>query len=301
MSEVPAEMSSFNDKGGKDPLLALLIENLKKESEMHRLSNEKLLRLNEEMEEKNRSIMESIDYAKHIQDSILPHASNLKQYFSDSFVFSRPKDIISGDFFWIFEKENEILLAAVDCTGHGVSGALMSVVSNSVLNQVATNQWMPNPSFILNEVNHFMKRTLAAHDDSGLRDSMDIALCSVSKTRTDLLFSGAHNSLYIISENTLVEYRGDDISMGNSASVKFSNHKIKLKKGDCLYLFTDGFADQKGGESRNKFYYDPFKNLLLRNNKLPMEKQKIELHREMDTWMGNEKQIDDMLIIGIRI
>src|ERR1017187_9425606 len=166
MSEFPGNIDLLNDHNGKDPIMDQLIENLKKESEMHRLSNEKLQRLNEEMEEKNRSIMESIDYAKHIQDSILPHAGSLRQYFSDSFVFSRPKDIISGDFFWVFEKENEILLSAVDCTGHGVSGALMSVVANSLLNQVATNQWMPNPSFILNEVNHFMKRTLAAHDDS---------------------------------------------------------------------------------------------------------------------------------------
>ena len=301
MSEFPGNIDLLNDHKGKDPIMDQLIENLKKESEMHRLSNEKLQRLNEEMEEKNRSIMESIDYAKHIQDSILPHAGSLRQYFSDSFVFSRPKDIISGDFFWVFEKENEILLSAVDCTGHGVSGALMSVVANSLLNQVATNQWMPNPSFILNEVNHFMKRTLAAHDDSGLRDSMDIALCSISKTKSDLLYSGAHNALYVISEDTLTEYRGDDISMGNSASVKFTNHRIKLKSGDCLYLFTDGYADQKGGEARNKFYYGPFKNLLLSIHKLSMDKQKIELHREMDTWMKEEKQVDDMLVIGIRV
>ncbi len=265
------------------------------------LQGGKLKKLNEEVEEKNRSIMESLDYAKHIQESILPHTSMLRQYFSDSFVFARAKDIISGDFFWIYEKENEILVAAVDCTGHGVSGSLMSVVANSLLNQVTSNQWMPNPSFILNEVNHYMQRTLAAHDDSGLRDSMDIALLSIARTKTDLLFAGAHNSLYIISGGILTEYRGDDISMGNGASAKFSGHKIKLKKGDCLYVFTDGYADQKGGPNNRKFYYDPFKALLLSIHTLPMEKQKIQLHRAMDEWMGETKQIDDMLIIGIRI
>ncbi len=291
----------LKDSEGEDAIIRFLVETLKKENEIHRISNDKLKKLNEEMEEKNKSILESIDYAKHIQDSILPHSTNLKQYFTDSFVFFRPKDIVSGDFFWIFEKENEILVAAVDCTGHGVSGALMSVVANSSLNQVTANQWMANPSFILNEVNHYMQRTLASHDDSGLRDSMDIALCSISKTKTDLLFAGAHNSLYVISDGALIEYKGDTISMGNSASVKFSNHKIKLKKGDCLYVFTDGYADQKGGIHRQKFYYDPFKSLLLSIHKQSMEKQKLQLNRTMDEWMGNEKQIDDMLIIGIKI
>jgi len=290
------------NREGEDSILSFMFETLKKESEVHRISNEKLKKLNEEIKEKNRSILESIDYAKHIQESILPHSSSLKQYFNDSFVFFRPKDIISGDFFWLFEKENEILVAAVDCTGHGVSGALMSVVVNSILNQVTLNQWLPNPSFILNEVNHYLQRTLATHDDSGLRDSMDIAICSINKSKADLLFAGAHNSLYIVSEGNLTEYKGDAISIGNSASVKFSNHKVKIKKGDCLYIFTDGFADQKGGPHRKKFYYEPFRDLLLKNHTQSMVKQKIQLNIAMDEWMGeNEQQIDDMLIVGIRI
>jgi serine phosphatase RsbU (regulator of sigma subunit) len=284
----------LNDKAGEAEVIMLL-------GMSTFLQGGKLKKLNEEVEEKNRSIMEGMDYAKHIQESILPHPSMLRHYFLDSFVFTRPKDIISGDFFWIYEKENEILVAAVDCTGHGVSGSLMSVVANSLLNQVSGNQWMPNPSFILNEVNHYMQRTLAAHDDSGLRDSMDIALCSFSRSKTDLLFAGAHNSLYLISDGSLTEYRGDDISMGNSASAKFSSHKIKLKKGDCLYLFTDGYADQKGSAEMRKFYYAPFKDLLLKNHAISMEKQKLQLHIAMDEWMGDAKQIDDMLIVGIRV
>ncbi|MCC6690332.1 MAG: tetratricopeptide repeat protein [Bacteroidia bacterium] len=289
------------EKKTQNLLILHQVETLKKESEEHRISNDELKKLNEEIENSNRRIMESIDYAKHIQDSILPHATSLKQYFPDSFVFQKPKDIISGDFFWMYEKENEVLLAAVDCTGHGVSGALMSVVANSLLSQVTANQWMPNPSFILNELNHYMQRTLAAHDESGLRDSMDIAMCSINKTKNELLFAGAHNPLYLFSDGLLTEYKGDTISMGNSAVAKFTNHRIKLKKGDCLYIFTDGFADQKGGHLRKKFYYEPFKNLLLDIHTEPMDKQKALLDKTMYEWMGNELQIDDMLIIGIRI
>lgn len=295
---------NFNEESErkKQNLLVLhRVDTLKQESEHHRVSNDELKQLNEYIEEKNRSIMENIDYAKHIQDSILPHPSNLKHHFLDSFIFHRAKDVISGDFFWLFEKENEVLVAAVDCTGHGVSGALMSVVSNSLLNQVASNQWMPNPAFILNEANHYFQRTLASHDESGLRDSMDIALCSFAKTKTEMLFSGAHNPLYIISDGVLTEYKGDNISLGNSASVKFNNHRIKLKKGDCLYLFTDGFADQKGGSDRKKFYYEPFKKMLLDMSTLSMEKQKSIMEKRMADWMGEEKQIDDMLVVGIRI
>ncbi|MBL7892818.1 MAG: tetratricopeptide repeat protein [Bacteroidia bacterium] len=300
-TEKEKEFSREADKKTQSLLVLHQVETLKKESESQRALNDELKKLNEEVEKTNRSIVESINYAKHIQDSILPHAGSLKQYFSESFVFQRPKDIISGDFFWIYEKENDILVAAVDCTGHGVSGALMSVVANSVLNQVAVNQWMPNPSFILNEANHFMERTLKAHDDSGLRDSMDIAMCSINKSKTELLFAGAHNPLYHISAGVLTEYKGDSISIGNSASAKFTNHRIKLKKGDCIYTFTDGFADQKGGPLRKKFYYEPFKNLLLKIHLESMEKQKWLLHETINEWMGNEKQIDDMLVIGIKI
>jgi serine phosphatase RsbU (regulator of sigma subunit) len=300
-TEKEREFTEETDKKTQNLLVLHQVDTLKKESEFHRLSHDELKKLNEKIEDTNRRIMESIDYAKHIQDSILPHTSNLKQYFSESFVFLRPKDIISGDFFWMYEKENEILIAAVDCTGHGVSGALMSVVANSLLNQVTSNQWMPNPSFILNEVNHYMERTLSAHDDSGLRDSMDIDLCSISKTKTELLFAGAHNSMYLISEGVLTEYKGDNISMGNSAAVKFTNHRIKLKKGDCLYIFTDGFADQKGGPEGKKFYYTPFKDLIMRIHTQPMDKQKTLLDKAMYEWMGNQRQIDDMLVIGIKI
>lgn len=299
--EKEREFSREADIKTQSLLVLHQVETLKKESESQRAVNDELKKLNEEVEKTNRSIVESINYAKHIQDSILPHAGSFKQYFSESFVFQRPKDIISGDFFWMYEKENDILVAAVDCTGHGVSGALMSVVANSVLNQVAVNQWMPNPSFILNETNHFMERTLKAHDDSGLRDSMDIAMCSINKTKTELLFAGAHNPLYHISSGIITEYKGDSISIGNSASAKFTNHRIKLKKGDCIYIFTDGFADQKGGPLRKKFYYEPFKNLLLKIYTESMEKQKWLLRETINEWMGNEKQIDDMLVIGIKI
>lgn len=294
----------FNEEANKkmqNLMILHQVEVLKNESESQRESNEKLTKLNEEIAEKTRRIIESIDYAKHIQDSILPHPSSLKQYFPDSFVFSRPKDIISGDFFWMYEKGNEILFSAVDCTGHGVSGALMSVVANSLLNQVTSAHPVAHPSFILNEVNHFIKRTLSAHDESGLRDSMDIAICTINKTREELLFSGAHNSLYLISGGTLTEYKGDSISLGNNASVKFTDHKVKLKKGDCLYIFTDGFADQKGGINRKKFYYEPFKALLLRIHTQPMEKQLEEIDRTMSEWMSTETQIDDMLVVGVKI
>ena len=162
---------------------------------------------------KNDSVIESLDYAKHVQDSILPHPTTLNNYFPDSFVWQRPKDIISGDFLWIYEKENEILVAAVDCTGHGVSGALMSVVANSLLNQIASGLWIPNPSFVLNELNHVMERTLVAEDGLGLKDSLDIALCSINRNKSELMFAGVHNSVYIVSNGHINEYKGENISL----------------------------------------------------------------------------------------
>lgn len=277
------------------------VDTLKKESEVQRISNDMLKKLNEEIENKNRSIFESIDYAKHIQNSILPHSKSLKQYFSESFVLNSPKDVISGDFFWIYEKENHILVAAIDCTGHGVSGALMSIVANSLLNQVTSSHWVPSPSLILDEINYFMERTLTAHDESGLRDSMAVSLCAISKTKTGLVFTGTQNPLYIISGGALKEYKGDNISMGNSASAKFTGHPVKLTKGDCLYIFTDGFADQIGGPERKTLNSPAFENLLLKIHMQPMEKQKELLLEAMNDWMGKEKQTDDILIIGIKI
>lgn len=299
--EKEREFNKEENKKTKSLMVLHQVDALKKESELHRISNDELKKLNENIEDANRRLVESIDYAKHIQDSILPHASNLKQYYADSFVFHRPKDIISGDFFWFYEKENDILISAVDCTGHGVSGALMSIVANSILNQVAANQWVLNPSFMLNEVNHYLQRTLAAHDESGLRDSMDISLCSINKSRTELRFAAAHHSMYHLSGGDFTEYKGDAISIGNNASAKFIDHHISLKKGDVIYIFTDGYADQKGGPARKKFYYGRFKELILKIHEESMNQQKLVLEQTMNEWMKNENQIDDMLIIGIKV
>lgn len=277
------------------------VQSLKKETAHYKETTNALRKLNEEVGKKRKDITESIAYAKHIQESILSPELRLKQYFSDSFVLLKPKDIVSGDFFWIHENENELFVAAVDCTGHGVPGAFMSIVANSMLNQIVASHKKISPALILNEVNHFVERTLTVSDDTGIRDSMDISLIAIDKNNNTVLFSGANQILYVVSDKKIKEYRGEDISIGNNNAAKFTNQTIDLNEGDCLYLFSDGFPDQKGGLENRKFYYEPIKKLLIKNYNLPMQKQKKVLDNTIQKWMGNNSQIDDILFIGIRI
>lgn len=257
------------------------------------------------VEEKNGKITDSINYAKRIQQAILPSRDFIKSVLPDSFVFFKPKDIVSGDFYWIHEiDKDQVMLAVVDCTGHGVPGALMSMMGFNLLEQIVKEHQIYEPGIILDELSKLVTDSLKQTNElSSVKEGMDIALLKINNLTKELEFAGAHNSLYLIRSRKLTELKADRRSIGISLShaVPFSNYKIKIEKGDCLYAFSDGYADQKGGAENKKFFYQPFKDMLIDNHQLSMQEQLVKFELVISEWQGNNEQIDDMLLIGVRI
>jgi serine phosphatase RsbU (regulator of sigma subunit) len=262
-----------------------------------------LERQKEDIHNKNILITDSIDYAKNIQDAILPTPEYLYSLLPNHFIFYKPKDIVSGDFYWITKKENKIIFAVADCTGHGVPGAFMSLLGHNMLENVVNARSSPNPGAILTELN---KEIVARFSDNkeASKHGMDIAIISIDTTNDQLEYAAAKNSLYLIRQNELTEIKGDITTLGTppkyQAYHEYRNHVLKLRKDDMIYLFSDGFPDQKGGPQKKKFYYQPFKNLLISVSSLPPGEQRSLLDSAITEWMGDEEQIDDILIAGIR-
>ncbi|MCB0400542.1 MAG: tetratricopeptide repeat protein [Flavobacteriales bacterium] len=265
---------------------------------------QEILHQKEIIEEKNKHIMDSIHYAKRIQDATLPDLNLMKHYLKESFVLFKPKDIVSGDFYWIEKKGDEILFAVVDCTGHGVPGAFLSLIGYNSLNKIVNELNILTPSDILEELNKSVFRTLQNNlEYNHIQDGMDMSICSLNTKTNVLQFAGAYNPLYIVSNNTIREIKGDKISIGsgaNSLDAKFSNNVIQLSKDDCIYLFSDGYADQFGGPKGKKFKYSRFKELLVDMNRLSMDEQGNSLDRTIAKWQGDLEQIDDVCVIGIK-
>ena len=257
------------------------------------------------LEEKSKEITDSIKYAERIQGAILPPEQKWNYILPNSFILNKPKDILSGDFYWIAETEDRIFVAAADCTGHGVPGALISIVNFNLLNKAVLERGLSSPSEILDAVNVWLTESLnQTTHESSIKDGMDIALISINKKNGQVLYSGANNPLYIFSNNELTEYKADKFPVGAYANEKlnnFSTKEIETKFGDTIYLFSDGFADQFGGENGKKFKYKQFKESLFQAKDLPIEKQKDFLHKKYREWRGKLEQTDDILIIGIKI
>ncbi|MBA3663031.1 MAG: tetratricopeptide repeat protein [Bacteroidetes bacterium] len=257
------------------------------------------------IEEKNKDITDSIKYAKRIQEAILPPQHIWHTILPDSFVYYQPKDILSGDFYWIEQDDNAIYVAAVDCTGHGVPGALMSIVGFNLLNKAVLEQKLTKPSDILDQLNKWVSITLRqSMDDSSVRDGMDISLCRISKNRKTLETSAAFNSIYLIRNGILKEINGDKFPVGifiDETMRNFTNNEIELFEGDILYLFTDGYADQFGGTKGKKFKYAKLKELMLSMHQSPIDEQKNILNDAFEKWRGDLEQVDDVCIIGIRL
>lgn len=273
-------------------------------------SNKELAVKNAIIQEKNKDIFDSINYAERIQNALLPSHEKIAQSLSDFFVLYKPKDVISGDFYWYAkvrttpkdgtEEEEVFVIAAVDCTGHGVPGALMSIIGSTILNQTLTNAAINTPAEALTFLNRQINRTL-----NTIKDGMDISLCAVNLKSRQLQFAGANNSVYIVRNRELIEIKADKQSIGadvEHADIKiFKNNLFQLEKGDCVYLFTDGYADQFGGSSGKKFKYKQFHEVLIEHYEKPMEEQCKILDQRHQTWKGTLEQVDDILVIGFRV
>ena len=260
------------------------------------------------IEEKNKDITDSINYAKRIQEAILPAKELKYKLFPDAFVLFKPKDIVSGDFYWFAEKNGKRLIASADCTGHGVPGALMSMIGNNFLNEIVNEKGITSPDEILNLLHKEIRKALKQSESSEAKDGMDIALLTFnSETESDsyrIEYAGAQRPLWMIKNNLLEEIKANKFSIGGLQSEterKFTKHKITLTKNDCVYIFSDGFADQFGGAEGKKFMSKQFKTLLLSIHQKPMSEQEKILNDTIDKWKGSVQQIDDILVIGIRI
>jgi serine phosphatase RsbU (regulator of sigma subunit) len=254
--------------------------------------------------QKNKDITDSITYAKRIQQAILPPEKMVKELLPDSFIFYKPKDIVSGDFYWVAELGNMVMFAAVDCTGHGVPGAFMSIVGQNFLNQAVNEHRLSRPDQILNFLNEEISRNLGKDEKHQIKDGMDLALCVMSKTSRTLEFAGAFNPLWILRGDEIIEVKGNKFPIGSHLGGElksFTKQEVKLEKGDQLYVFTDGYADQFGGPKQKKFKYKNIKKLLIDNRTASMERQKQILENTLADWKGNLEQIDDILIMGVRI
>lgn len=267
----------------------------------------KILHLqNEEIQNQRNAITASISYAQRIQTALLPTEGRLKEYFSDGFVFYRPRDIVSGDFYYIAKVQDEtstaekIIVAAIDCTGHGVPGALMSMIGNSILNQLIDVQGITSPAQILEELNRKV-RIMLRQDSSDNRDGMDIALCTIDRQTQTLHFAGAKSDLYIIQNDELRIVRGDRYSIGGYQLEKkrnFTEQTIPIGQGIKCYMTTDGFKDQFGGTANKKFSSQRFRELLLDVQQLPMQQQRRQIAQNFDLWKGSQPQTDDVLVMG---
>lgn len=259
---------------------------------------------NMQLAQKNTEITDSIRYAKNIQEAILPPNTEMKKHLPDSFVLYKPKDIVSGDFYWLEHWGDRTLVAAVDCTGHGVPGAFMSIVGYNLLHQSVNNLGLTRPALILNALNKGVASMLhQGHEEATVKDGMDIALCSLDRNSKMLEFAGAYNSLYLVRRGELVEIKGDKFPVGmfmGDEATRFTNHELRLEEGDTMYIFSDGYADQFGGEKGKKFKYRQFQELLLSIQEKPMEEQRIILDRTIEAWRGSLEQVDDILVIGFR-
>lgn len=254
-----------------------------------------------EIEEKNRDIVDSIKYAKRIQNTILPTNERLNSILDNYFIIYRPKDIVSGDFYWADDLDGKSYFSAIDCTGHGVPGAFVSIVGFNGLKRTVNEFKHRQPAKILDKLTDIVIETFSA-SESHLKDGMDMSLCSLDYKTLKLEFAGANNPLILIRNGELIEVKGNKQPIGDfERRVPFTNHEIQLEKGDNIYLFTDGYADQFGGPKGKKFKLKTLKNLLLEMSTLPINMQKSKLEIAFNEWKGNIEQLDDVCLIGIKI
>jgi PAS domain S-box-containing protein len=258
-----------------------------------------------EIEKKNKDITESINYAQRIQSAIIPDTKLIKQYIPNSFIFYTPRDVVSGDFPWFFVHEDSIYIAAVDCTGHGVPGALLSFIGYFLLNSIVDHDRGLTAGQVLDMLHNGVRRTLRQDaDDASARDGMDIALCRINYKRKELQFAGAHRPLYYVTGEKIEEFKGNSKAIGGipprrAEEDNFTNYVINYKPGDRIYFFSDGLPDQIGGDSGRKYQARRIREAVLKYHNMGMDEIEKFFREDFKEWKGDQKQIDDVLFIGI--
>ena len=257
-----------------------------------------------------------MNYAKRIQNAILPHRSAIEKAFGDAFVLFKPKDIVSGDFFWFSQKPNKLFIAAVDCTGHGVPGAFLTMLGTAYLNEIISLSGQMDPNEILDQLREKVVIQLSQSEDiEDSKDGMDISLICLNLKTLTAQWAGAHNPIYIVGSNdhitgtvesdesnALLEIKGDKQPIGfHSRQSPFHKHEIRFKKGDSFFLLSDGFADQFGGPDNKKYRYKPLKKFILSISDKSSHDQKVAFEEEFERWKGNEEQLDDVCVIGVKL
>lgn len=279
------------------------IEQAKRESEIFKLRNVELKNANEEIRNKNRDLLDSIKYAYRIQTAISPPQYVVDELMPKSFILYKPKDVVSGDFYFISKFHDKILFAAVDCTGHGVPGALMSVIGYNWLVQGVRREDIRTPGQLLSYLDEGVNETLRqTADESGVKDSMDLAVCSIDPKTNTVMYAGAYNPCYYVHKGELQEIKADKLPIGvNEDGVVdiYTDHTIKLDKGDNVYIFSDGYADQFGGPKGKKFKYRQLKEKIMSVQDKKMKEQNAFLEKTLVKWQGEEEQVDDILLIGV--
>ena len=258
---------------------------------------------NRELQTKNTEIIDSIMYATRIQKAILPDVSSIKRSFKEAFVLYKPKDLVSGDFYWHFEKEGRTVVAAVDCTGHGVPGALMSVIANSILRDIVIKRNVLDAAEVLRLLDEEILIALSKSDEgAAASDGLDIALCIFDKEKSLLEFAGAFRPLLRVRDGEISEYRGNRYPIGFYQDVKkdFQAQHIEVQEHDTFYIFSDGYIDQFGGEHGKKMNKPRFKELLLMVQSMDLEEQEAFLEYSLLNWQQETEQTDDILVIGVK-
>lgn len=271
---------------------------------------EKINEIKVQIELAHREVMDSVTYAKRIQEAVLPSLADIEKSFPQSFVLFKPRNIVSGDFYWYSLKDNKVIIASVDCTGHGVPGAFMSLIGNTLLNHIVNERGIIDPAVILNELNREVNHSLhQTESGSQSRDGMDIALCVFDEPLQSpdgtimLQFAGANRPLYYMSNGILEEVKADKFPIGGldyNNQKKFTTQTIQLSKNSTIYISTDGYADQFGFNNK-KLKTRRFKEIILSIQDKSMEEQKTHLDQFIEQWKGAQEQTDDILVMGIKV
>jgi serine phosphatase RsbU (regulator of sigma subunit) len=256
-----------------------------------------------ELQLRNKDLTDSLNYARRIQAALLPAEHHIRKIFNDYFIYYRPKHIVSGDFYWFSERDDKYFIAAADCTGHGVPGALMSMIGLELIQKIINEMKVDDSDQLLLTMNKELESAFFK-EESGkalIRDGIEMSICIIDKTTKEMEFSGAFLPVYIVREDKLIELKGDKKNVVQSfAMVSFNRSTFRLREGDILYLFSDGYADQFGGPENKKFMYRRLRHLLLTISKYPLLDQERILDETITSWMDGHDQIDDMMILGVK-